>query len=299
MIKLACIQMTTACDPSVNLTQIETRVRAAVAAGAQFVALPETCVFMERGRKAMQARLEGEAASDDLHRLQTLAQDLQIYLLIGSMVLQAEVLEAEVLKAGVLKADDAPTKAVNRSLLLAPTGEVVARYDKIHMFDVTLESGETHAESASYQAGEAAVLADMAIGDDALKLGLSICYDVRFPSLYRRLAEAGAQLISVPSAFTVPTGEAHWHILLRARAIETGAYIFAPAQVGAHENGRETYGHSLIVDPWGAVIAEAEADDAFIIADIDLTRVARARAQLPALTHGRRFRLPNGDMADD
>ncbi len=294
MIKLACIQMTTACDPSVNLAQIETRVRAAVAAGAQFVALPETCVFMERGRKAMQARLEGEAASDDLRRLQTLAQDLQIYLLIGSMVLQAEVLEAE-----VLKADEASTKAVNRSLLLAPTGEVVARYDKIHMFDVMLESGETHAESASYQAGDAAVLADMAIGDDKLKLGLSICYDVRFPALYRRLAEAGAQLISVPSAFTVPTGEAHWHILLRARAIETGAYIFAPAQVGAHENGRETYGHSLIVDPWGAVIAEAEADDAFIMADIDLTRVARARAQLPALSHGRRFRLPNGDMADD
>ena len=176
---------------------------------------------------------------------------------------------------------------------------MVARYDKIHMFDVTLESGETHAESASYQAGDAAVLADMAIGDDKLKLGLSICYDVRFPGLYRRLAEAGAQLISVPSAFTVPTGEAHWHILLRARAIETGAYIFAPAQVGAHENGRETYGHSLIVDPWGAVIAEADADDAFIMADIDLTRVARARAQLPALSHGRRFRLPNGDMADD
>ena len=280
--KAACIQLTTGRDPSAMLPIIDTRVRAAAAAGATFVALPETCLFMERGRKAMQARLVSEADSADLQALQDLAAALKIDLLIGSMVLAAEGRQND-------------GKAVNRSLLIGPDGAVKARYDKIHMFDVTLESGETHAESASYAAGSALAVAPL--GEAVL--GLSICYDVRFATLYRCLAQAGADMICVPSAFTVPTGAAHWHVLLRARAIETGAYILAPAQVGAHENGRQTYGHSLIVDPWGEIVAEADVADEFIMAELDFQRVAAARAQIPALMHGRRFALPDGGEADD
>ena len=278
--KAACIQLTTGRDPAAMLEVIEARVRAAAAAGAQFVALPETCLFMERGRKAMQARLAGEAENTEVQKLQKLAAELGIDLLVGSAVLASET---------------HTDKAVNRSLLIGPNGAVKARYDKIHMFDVTLDNGETHAESASYAAGAQMALAPVG----AATLGLSICYDVRFPTLYRRLAQAGADVIAVPSAFTVPTGAAHWHILLRARAIETGAFIVAPAQVGAHENGRETYGHSLIIDPWGTVLAEAEADDGFILAELDLTKSAAARAQIPSLTHGRHFTLLDGSSASD
>jgi len=275
--KIAAIEMTTACDPEVNMPIISDAVRAAAKAGAQMVALPETCVFMEKGSKAMRQRLTSEADNPHLGALCQLADELSIWLLIGSMVL----------------ADgDSP---VNRSLLISPEGQVAARYDKIHMFNVTLENGETHRESAHYKAGEAAVLAPMG----AVQLGLSICYDVRFPNLYRRLAQAGAHVISVPSAFTHQTGAAHWHILLRARAIETGCYIIAPAQVGKHENGRHTYGHSLIIDPWGEIIAEAQHGDRFIMAQIDPATCAAVRQQLPALEHGKRFVLPSTDWSHD
>jgi predicted amidohydrolase len=275
--KIAAIEMTTACDPEVNMPIISDAVRAAAKAGAQMVALPETCVFMEKGSKAMRQRLTSEADNPHLGALCQLADELSIWLLIGSMVL----------------ADgDSP---VNRSLLISPEGQVAARYDKIHMFDVTLENGETHRESAHYKAGEAAVLAPMG----AVQLGLSICYDVRFPNLYRRLAQAGAHVISVPSAFTHQTGAAHWHILLRARAIETGCYIIAPAQVGKHENGRHTYGHSLIIDPWGEIIAEAQHGDRFIMAQIDPATCAAVRQQLPALEHGKRLVLPSTDWSHD
>ena len=277
--KIACVQMTSAQDPANNMPVIEARLRKAAALGAQLIALPETCVFMERGKKAMQARLTAQKDNPDVKQIAALTAELGVHVLIGSMVLAS---------------DDTP-KAVNRSLLLAPDGAVVAQYDKIHMFDVTLASGETHAESANYQPGNALSLADVG----GMKLGLSICYDVRFPTLYRRLAQAGADIISVPSAFTRPTGKAHWHILLRARAIETGCFIIAPAQVGAHENGRETYGHSLIVDPWGHVLAEAGDDDDLILADLDVSLVEKARAQIPALAHGRGFTTPAGEAAHD
>lgn len=277
--KIACVQMTTACDPAENLPVIEARVSAAAEAGAELVALPETCSFMEKGRKRMQARLERQAESQVLEKLQNLAARHKIHLLIGSIIL----------------ADEAGDKAVNRSLLVAPTGNVVAQYDKIHMFDVQLENGERHQESASYAAGSEVVV--QAAGE--VKLGLSICYDVRFPGLYRRLAEAGADIIFVPSAFTKQTGEAHWHILLQARAIETGCFIVAPAQIGTHENGRETFGHSLIVNPWGRIIAEAEATDKWIMAELDISEGERARRQIPALQHGARYALPNGGHADD
>lgn len=285
--KVACIQMTSAQDPAVNLSVIEARLRKAAALGATLIALPETCVFMERGKKAMQARLTAQKDNPDLKQIAALTAELGVHVLIGSMVL----------------ASDGGDKAVNRSLLLAPNGAVAAHYDKVHMFDVTLANGETHAESASYQPGERLALVDL--GPDlepdikGAKLGLSICYDVRFPTLYRRLAEAGADIIAVPSAFTRPTGEAHWHILLRARAIETGCFIIAPAQTGTHENGRETYGHSLIIDPWGKVLAEAGDGDDMIIADIDMSLVAKARAQIPALQHGRAFVTPVGEAAHD
>ena len=281
---IACVQMTSAQDPADNLPVIEARLRKAAAKGASLIALPETCVFMERGRKAMRARLTAQKDNPDLRQIAALTAELGVHVLIGSMVLAAEDGE----------------RAVNRSLLLAPDGTVAAHYDKIHMFDVTLASGETHAESASYQPGERLCVADLKGAKSAdAKLGLSICYDVRFPTLYRRLAEAGADIIAVPSAFTRPTGKAHWHILLRARAIETGCFIIAPAQVGAHENGRETYGHSLIIDPWGQVLAEAGDGDDMIMAEIDVSLVKKARTQIPALSHGRAFTTPTGETVQD
>ena len=277
--KIACVQMTSACDPADNLPVIAARVKQAVAQGARLVALPETCSFMEKNRKAMQARLEHQADSQVLAALCHMAKENDIFLLIGSMIL----------------ADENSDKAVNRSLLIAPGGTVQAQYDKIHMFDVALENGESHRESAAYQAGDTLVVTKA----DGISLGLSICYDVRFPALYRRLAEAQAQVIFVPSAFTKQTGEAHWHILLRARAIETGCFIVAPAQIGAHENGRETYGHSLIIDPWGEILAEASEDDELIIAQIDMTLAAKARQQIPALAHGAVYALPQGGQGQD
>lgn len=277
--KIACVQMTTACDPADNLPVIAAQVQAAAQQGAQLIALPETCSFMEKSRAAMRARLQSQADSDALAALQAMARDNQIYLLVGSIIL----------------ADEGSDKAVNRSLLIAPDGAVQACYDKIHMFDVALENGERHHESASYEAGSQLVLSQA----HDIQLGLSICYDLRFPNLYRRLAEAGAQVIFVPSAFTKQTGAAHWHVLLRARAIETGCYIVAPAQVGRHENGRETYGHSLIIDPWGKIIAEAAADDGLISADVDVDEVEKARRQIPALAHGARYQTPQGEPSGD
>ena len=277
--KIACVQMTSACDPAANLPVIAARIKTAAAQGARLVALPETCSFMEKNRKAMQARLERQTDSAVLAALQTMAQDNDIFLLVGSLIL----------------ADEKSDKAVNRSLLIAPDGTLQAQYDKIHMFDVALENGESHRESAAYQAGDKLVVTQA----DGVSLGLSICYDVRFPALYRRLAEAGAQVIFVPSAFTKQTGVAHWHILLRARAIETGCFIVAPAQIGLHENGRETYGHSLIIDPWGEILAEASDDDEVIIAAMDVALVDKARRQIPALHHGAAYRLPEGGPGQD
>ena len=277
--KIACVQMTSACDPADNLPIIAARVKQAAAQSARLVALPETCSFMEKNRKAMHSRLENQADSQVLAALCHMAKENGIFLLIGSMIL----------------AEENSDKAVNRSLLIAPNGTVQAQYDKIHMFDVSLENGESHHESAAYQAGDKLVVTKA----DGVSLGLSICYDLRFPALYRRLAEAQAQVIFVPSAFTKQTGAAHWHILLRARAIETGCFIVAPAQIGVHENGRETYGHSLIIDPWGKIIAEAASEDKVIVAALDMTLVDKARRQIPALFHGATYRLPEGRQGQD
>jgi predicted amidohydrolase len=186
-------------------------------------------------------------------------------------------------------------RAANRSFLINRKGEIVARYDKIHMFDVDLASGESYRESRNFRPGELAVIANLPWG----RLGLTVCYDLRFPALYRALAEAGVSFLTVPSAFTRQTGEAHWQVLLRARAIENGCFVFAAAQGGRHENGRETFGHSLVVDPWGRILAEGGTEPGVVIADIDSAAVADARARIPSLQHGRRFEIlePMADPA--
>jgi predicted amidohydrolase len=202
--------------------------------------------------------------------LREAARKLSIYIHIGSLAVKAS-----------------PDKAANRSFLIDRRGDVVARYDKIHMFDVDLADGESYRESRNYRAGELAVVADLPWG----RLGVTVCYDLRFPALYRALAEAGASFFAIPAAFTKQTGEAHWHVLMRARAIENGCFVFAAAQGGKHENGRETFGHSLVVDPWGQIIAEAGTEPGVIVAEVDPALVAAARSRIPSLVNGRRFEI--------
>ena len=263
----AAIQMTSGDDIAANIAALEPLLEQAVAQGAQFVATPENTFYMRR---------EGTAPMDDVAMdahagvayAKAAAKKHSIWLLIGSIRAR---------EAGM-------DKPFNRSILFSPDGNIAASYDKIHLFDVTLEGGHSYRESSQAEAGGEAVLADMG----GLKLGMSICYDVRFPNLYRSLALKGAQVLSVPSAFTRPTGAAHWHTLLKARAIENACYVIAPAQCGVHPGGRETYGHSLIIDPWGQVVAEATSDvPQVIIAPLDAARVAAVRAQIPVLTHHR------------
>jgi len=225
---------------------------------------------METGRERFFASIVPEEQDAALMTFRELARTLGIFVHVGSLAVKAS-----------------PDKAANRSFLIDRQGEVVARYDKIHMFDVDLASGESYRESRNYRAGELAVLTDLPWG----RLGLTICYDLRFPALYRALAEAGASFLSIPSAFTKQTGEAHWHVLLRARAIENGCFVFAAAQGGTHENGRETFGHSLVIDPWGRVLAEGGVDPQAVLAEIDLAEVTAARARIPSLQHGRRFEI--------
>src|ERR1700740_880677 len=231
----AMVQMRTGLLPEPSLEQGIKLIRQAAADGANYVQTPEVSNMMQANRKALFEHLASEEDDLSLKAYRALAKELQIHLHVGSLALRFS-----------------PEKAVNRSFLIGPDGEVLATYDKIHMFDIDLPGGESYRESANYQPGETAVISDLPWG----RIGLTICYDVRFPALYRALAESGASFLTVPSAFTRKTGEAHWHTLLRARAIETGCFVFAAAQAGMHENKRETYGHSLIVDPWGAVLAE-------------------------------------------
>jgi predicted amidohydrolase len=264
----AMVQLRTGLSPEPSLAQASQLIRDAVAAGADYVLTPEVSNMMQLNRKELFANLAEEADDRSLKAYRDLARELKIHLHIGSLALLAT-----------------PDRAVNRSFLIDPNGVVLASYDKIHMFDIDLDNGESYRESANYQPGETAVISDLPWG----RIGLTICYDVRFPALYRALAESGAAFITVPAAFTKPTGEAHWHTLLRARAIENGCFIFAAAQGGLHENKRETFGHSLIIDPWGLVLAEGGVDPGFILAKIDPAKVESARRKIPSLQHGRRF----------
>lgn len=269
--RAACIQLRSSDDIAANIAETVRMVREAAARGAQFIATPENTTLMAPDGGAKLAQSFDEAHDPALPVFSDLAKELKVWLLIGSLA---------------IKVSD--TKTANRSFLFAPNGAIAARYSKIHLFDVALASGEVYRESNTVAGGDEAVVANTDFGP----VGLSICYDLRFPQLYRRLAQTGAFLFTVPSAFTVPTGEAHWHVLLRARAIENGAFVIAPAQGGTHANGRKTYGHSLIVAPWGEVLAEAGTEPGVILAEIDPARSALARARVPNLQHDRMFAGP-------
>ena len=274
----AMVQMRTGLLPEPSLEQGTQLVREAARQGADYVLTPEVSNMMQLNRKALFEHLAGEAEDRSLKAYRALAAELKIHLHIGSLALRAS-----------------PEKAVNRSFLIGPDGTLIASYDKIHMFDIDLPGGESYRESANYQPGETAVIADLPWG----RLGLTICYDLRFPALYRALAESGAAFFTVPSAFTRKTGEAHWHTLLRARAIENGCFVFAAAQAGLHENKRETYGHSLIIDPWGAVLAEGGVEPGVVLAKIDPARVETVRKTVPSLQHGRRFSVADPKAGPD
>lgn len=274
MLDIALIQTRTPATAAAGLAHVEPLIRQAAAQGARLIMTPEGTNFLEQRRGLRDAALSTEDADPAVVGLRALARDLGVWLLIGSAIVRSEA--------------EGDGRAANRSLLIDPSGVIAARYDKLHVFDVDLANGETYRESASVRPGEAAVVADTPWGG----LGLTICYDVRFPQLHRALAQAGARMIAVPAAFTRPTGEAHWETLLRARAIETGAFVLAPAQGGTHEDGRRTWGRSLIVGPWGEVIARADHDDPCTLhAKLDLSAADRARASVPSLLHDRAFTL--------
>ena len=266
----AMIQMRSGLKPGTNIDDAVRMIDEAKSAGADYVLTPEMTNILAAKREQLFSAIVDEEADTSLATLRELARKLGIYIHIGSLAIK-------------LSHD----RAANRSFLVDPKGDIVARYDKIHMFDVDLADGESYRESRNYRPGELGVLADLPWG----RLGLTVCYDLRFPALYRALAEAGATMLAIPSAFTKQTGEAHWHVLIRARAIENGCFVFAAAQGGKHENGRDTYGHSLIVDPWGRIIAEGGTEPGVVMAEIDPAEIAKARARIPSLQHGRRFEI--------
>ncbi|NNU79227.1 carbon-nitrogen hydrolase family protein [Halovulum dunhuangense] len=269
------IQLTSSDDPAANLSVTEGLIRQAAADGATLIATPEVtnCISLSRARQ--EEVLRQEADDPTLAALSALAAELGVHVLIGSLALRTE-----------------EPRFANRSILLTPEGRIAARYDKIHMFDVDLGS-ESYRESDGYRPGTRATLAPL--GD--ARLGMTICYDLRFPALYRQLAQAGASIISIPSAFTRPTGEAHWEPLLRARAIETGCFVIAPAQTGTHaarpgDRQRQTHGHSLVVDPWGRILLDMGREAGFACVDLDLDAVAAARQRVPSLRHDREYEGP-------
>jgi predicted amidohydrolase len=263
---VACVQTTSSRDVSINIETIGQLILNSVKTGAKLILLPETVNMMEPKNNLMREKVMPEASDPFLATICKIAKDSRVWILAGSLIVV-----------------DKMKRTVNRSFLISPDGDVQAKYDKIHMFDVDMGNGEYYRESKSYEAGSRAITTDLPWG----KLGLSVCYDMRFPYLYRKLAKEGASFLSVPSAFTRPTGEAHWHVLLRARAIENGCYIFAPAQCGIHDGGRKTYGHSLIIDPWGRVLADGGENIGIISAEIDPRNVVEARTKIPSLNHDR------------
>lgn len=269
----ACVQLRTGLEPAANVADAAALIREAHSRGADFIATPEATVLFEADSDRLFAKTHAQDDDPSLLALRRLADELSVWLLIGSMAIRT-----------------GERQCANRSFLIGPQGQIVATYDKIHMFDVSLPNGESYRESRNFRPGAGAVVADLPWG----RAGLSVCYDLRFAYLYRALAQAGASFLFVPSAFTHTTGRAHWHVLLRARAIETGCFVLAPAQGGHHDNGRHTYGHSLIVAPWGEVVAEAGEDPCVVMAEIDPARVAEARARVPALQHDRPFPLLTG-----
>lgn len=277
VLTVACVQTNSGPEVGPNLETAAVLVRTARDRGADLITLPENVALLEPRRARLLEKAEPETSHAALAAFRDLARETGAWILVGSLAVK-------------LSAD----KIANRGFLIDSAGDIAARYDKIHMFDVTLPSGESYRESSTFAPGSAAVLVATPWG----KLGLSICYDVRFAALYRVLAENGADLITVPSAFTRTTGQAHWHVLLRARAIETGCFVIAPAQCGTHAEGRQTYGHSLIVDPWGEVLADGGDAVGVVTARIDTARVAEVRRMVPSLAHGRPIAASEADGAD-
>ncbi|KQZ80831.1 nitrilase [Mesorhizobium sp. Root157] len=276
--KAAAVQMRSGTSPERNAIDMERLVRDAVAQGATYIQTPEMTGALLRDKEARAALFVAEDRDIIVATARKLASELGIFLHIGS--------------TAILRADG---KIANRALLFSPEGKTLASYDKIHMFDVDLDNGESWRESAAYEPGAQAVVSEV----NGAKLGFAVCYDLRFPQLFRSEALAGAEILSVPAAFTRQTGEAHWHVLLRARAIENGAFVVAAAQGGLHEDGRETYGHSLIVDPWGRVLAEADHNEpGVVVAEIDPSQSAAARRKIPNLKNAREFsvKLASGDV---
>ncbi len=270
MLKVGVIQLNTGNAIGAAVDAAEAYIRRAAADGATFISTPETTHLMEMDRAAVLEKAAYEQVDEGLKRFKALAAELRVWLHIGSLITKV-----------------ADEKLANRAFLIAPSGDIAARYDKLHLFDVDLPNGETYRESRLYQKGENAVLAETPFG----KLGMTICYDLRFPYLYRDLAVAGADILMVPAAFTVKTGEAHWHTLLQARAIETGCFVIAAAQTGLHDTGRSTYGHSLVIDPWGTVLMDAGTEPGAYVTELDLAKVAKTRQTMPSLTHGRDIRV--------
>lgn len=263
----ACVQMRSGRDPAANCDAVVAGVRKAVSEGARYIQTPEMTSLVERSRERLFAVVTDEASDMTLSALREVARETGAWVQIGSIA--------------VRNGD----KIANRAFLIDPKGGIAATYDKLHLFDVDLPSGETWRESSTYTGGRCAVVAETPLAT----FGLTICYDIRFAALYRALAEAGADVLTAPACFTRQTGEAHWSVLQRARAIENGAFVVSAAQGGVHEDGRETFGHSIIVDPWGRVLAEGGSEPGVILAEIDLSLVADARARIPTLQHGRPF----------
>ena len=267
-LKVACIQTNSKSDPNINIREVSSLIRAARSNGAELITTPEVVGMLEPNREKALNKAQPENYHGVLREFRALSRDLAIWLLIGSISIK--------LSNG---------KLANRSFLINPDGQIIARYTKIHMFDVEVNDGSIYRESATYQPGTSACLARTPWG----LVGLTVCYDIRFPALYRDLAKAGAKIIFIPSAFTEVTGEAHWHILQRARAIENGCFIVSAAQTGMHEQNRKTFGHSIIVDPWGNILADANKDVGFITAYLDLNLVDEVRKKIPSLTHDREY----------
>ncbi len=276
-VSVGLIQMSSTGNAAENMLSAESLIREAASRGAQIVITPEMTVLLELDRVALLEKIHFQEEDPSLPKFQALAKELNIWLVIGSMAVKVK--------------EDAGDKIANRCFILSPEGKIVAHYDKIHMFDVDLPDGESYRESRSYAAGDRAVVVETPL----ISLGLSICYDLRFPHLYRLLAQEGAQMITVPAAFTAVTGKAHWHILLQARAIENGVFICAAAQTGSHKNARgevrQTYGHSLFVDPWGNIIDDGGTNRGVIVAELDLDLVKKARSRVPSLVNDSPFML--------
>ncbi|WP_157217598.1 carbon-nitrogen hydrolase family protein [Flavisphingomonas formosensis] len=273
--RAALFQSRTGIDPVANALNLREAITAAAGEGADMLFTPEMSGLLDRDRKRAGMRIVREEDDMVLAEVRESAAKAGIWVQLGSLALRSE---------------EDPDRMVNRGFLIDDTGALRARYDKMHLFDVDLATGESWRESAAYVAGRRAVVADTPWG----KLGLSICYDLRFPALYAALTNAGAQIIAIPAAFTVPTGIAHWHVLLRARAIEAGVFVIAAAQCGRHEDGRETYGRSMVIDPWGDVLLELGSEPGVGIADIEIERIAQVRERVPALLHRRP--IPDPDV---